>query len=94
MIPIALTAFLNQLTTSLLAKFETGRMRKALIELFEILNTKIEDRDPYLEPELAAFPYVNGGLFANKKIEIPNFADEIRTILQLKISIKLLTHYL
>ena len=64
-----------------LSKFETGRMRKALIELFEVLNTKIEERDPYLEPELAAFPYVNGGLFADEKIEIPIFTEEIKDLL-------------
>ena len=69
-----------------LARFETGRMRKALIELFEVLNTKYEDRDPYLEPELAAFPYVNGGLFANEKIEIPNFTEDIKTLLLTKAS--------
>ena len=64
-----------------LSKFETGRIRKALIELFEVLNTKIEERDPYLEPELAAFPYVNGGLFADEKIEIPTFTEEIKNLL-------------
>ena len=64
-----------------LSKFETGRMRKALIELFEVLNTKIEERDPYLEPELASFPYVNGGLFADEKIEIPTFTEEIKNLL-------------
>lgn len=69
-----------------LKHFETGRMRKALIELFEVLNTKPEDRDPYLEPELSAFPYVNGGLFANEKIEIPNFTEDIRELLLTKAS--------
>ncbi len=69
-----------------LSRFETGRMRKALIELFEVLNTKPEDRDPYMEPELAAFPYVNGGLFANEHIEIPNFTEEIRNLLLNKAS--------
>lgn len=69
-----------------LKHFETVRMRKALIELFEVLNTKPEDRDPYLEPELSAFPYVNGGLFANKKIEIPNFTEDIRELLLTKAS--------
>jgi len=69
-----------------LKHFETGRMRKALIELFEVLNTKPEDRDPYLEPELSAFPYVNGGLFANEKIEIPNFTEDIRELLLAKAS--------
>ena len=69
-----------------LARFETSRMRKALIELFEVLNTKYEDRDSYLEPELAVFPYVNGGLFANEKIEIPNFTEDIKTLLLTKAS--------
>lgn len=69
-----------------LSKFETNRMRKALIELFEVLNTKTEDRDPYLEEDLKAFPYVNGGLFADEKIEIPNFTDEIRELLLKKAS--------
>lgn len=69
-----------------LSRFETGRMRKALIELFEVLNTKPQERDPYMEPELAEFPYVNGGLFANEHIEIPNFTDEIRDLLLNKAS--------
>ena len=69
-----------------LSRFETSRMRKALIELFEVLNTKPQDRDPYMEPELAEFPYVNGGLFANEHIEIPNFTDEIRDLLLNKAS--------
>lgn len=50
----------------------------ALMELFEVLGTPTAERDPYLEPALAAFPYVNGGLFADEKIEIPQFTDEIR----------------
>ena len=69
--------------------FPTRRMRNALIRLFEVLDTKPEDRDPYMkedEPELAAFPYVNGGLFADETIEIPPFTDEIRTLLLEKAS--------
>ena len=38
------------------------------------------------KPELAAFPYVNGGLFANEDIEIPPFTDEIRDLLLTKAS--------
>lgn len=67
-------------------KFETSRMRKALIELFDVLNTKPEDRDPYMENDLKAFPYVNGGLFAQEHIEIPQFTDEIRELLLQKAS--------
>lgn len=69
--------------------FETKKMRQALISLFKILDTKPEDRDPYLkadDPELAAFPYVNGGLFADETVEIPPFTDEIRTLLLDKAS--------
>ena len=69
-----------------LKRFETARMRKALIELFEVLNTKPEDRDPYIEDDLKAFPYVNGGLFAQEHIEIPQFTDEIRDLLLEKAS--------
>ena len=39
------------------------KVRRALIDLFEVLDTPIAERDPYLDPDLAAFPYVNGGLF-------------------------------
>lgn len=58
--------------------------RKALWELFHILDQKIEERDPYLavdDPELAAFPYVNGGLFSDENIEIPPFNEEIYDLL-------------
>ena len=69
-----------------LKQYDASKMRKALIELFEVLNTKHEDRDPYLEDDLKAFPYVNGGLFAQEHIEIPQFTDEIRDLLLEKAS--------
>ena len=59
----------------------TGEMRRALIDLFDVLNTKEEDRDPYLSDDLRAFPYVNGGLFADKGIEIPRFNENIANLL-------------
>ena len=56
--------------------------RTALTELFRVLNTKIPERDPYLEPELKAFPYVNGGLF-DKPAPLPPLDDEaLRIILE------------
>lgn len=61
--------------------FSAKDMRKALIELFKILNQKPEDRDPYEDEQLLAFPYVNGGLFAGDDIEIPQMNDRIRDIL-------------
>ena len=51
-----------------LAQFPAKEVRGKLKELFVILDTKEEDRDPYLDDELLAFPYVNGGLFADKTL--------------------------
>ncbi|ADU23733.1 DNA methyltransferase [Ruminococcus albus] len=64
-----------------LKQFQAKDIRKALIELFTVLDTKPEDRDPYMDDDLAAFPYVNGGLFADENIEIPRFTDEIVDLL-------------
>ena len=61
--------------------FSARDMRKALIELFKILDTKPDDRDPYEDEQLSSFPYVNGGLFADENIEIPQMNDEIRDLL-------------
>lgn len=68
---------------------DTRGLRKGLVDLFRVLDTKLQDRDPYLKddnPELAAFPYVNGGLFSDENIEIPPFTDEIRNLLLEKAS--------
>ena len=63
-----------------LARYDTMDMRNALIRLFQILNTPIDERDPYLQDDLAAFPYASGGLFEGD-IEIPRFNKEIRDLL-------------
>ena len=55
-------------------------IRQDLILLFDVLNTPLTDRDPYLEDTLKKFPFVNGGLFAGA-IEIPNFTPEIKNLL-------------
>ena len=69
-----------------LQRFEARDLRRALIDLFKVLNTREEARDPYLDEELAAFPYVNGGLFAEAEIEIPQFDEASRTLLLEKAS--------
>lgn len=71
----------HQMFHDYMKRFSARDFRKALIELFQILDTKPEDRDKYLDDDLAAFPYVNGGLFADEHIEIPRFTDEIIDIL-------------
>ena len=55
--------------------------RRALINLFRVLDQRPEERDPYLDEDLAAFPYVNGGLFADENIEIPRLGDEVMDML-------------
>ena len=66
--------------------FAPKDVRRALIDLFRVLDTKIEDRDSYMDKDLASFPYVNGGLFADENIEIPNFTQEIVDLLLHKAS--------
>ena len=72
-----------------MAQFDAKSARKALRDLFRVLDQKLEDRDPYLaddDPLLAAFPYVNGGLFADEDVEIPPFTDELLSTLLQKAS--------
>ena len=64
-----------------LTHFNSHDFRRGLIDLFSILDTPIENRDPYLDETLLAFPYVNGGMFAENNIEIPNFTDELRKLI-------------
>ena len=63
-----------------LKNFRVNHMRQALIDLFAVLKTPKEERDPYIDPDLAAFPYVNGGLF-EADIVIPQFDENTRFIL-------------
>jgi len=67
-----------------LDSYRTGNIRKALLDLFDILDTKEEDRDPYAE-ELNAFPYINGGLFRGP-VEIPTITPEIVDLIKNKMS--------
>ena len=60
--------------------------RRALINLFRVLDQPTDQRDPYLDPDLAAFPYVNGGLFADENIEIPRLGDAIINLILEKAS--------
>lgn len=60
--------------------YEAKDMRRALRDLFEVLKTPTEKRSKYLQTELEAFPYTNGGLF-EEEIEIPQFTEELKQIL-------------
>lgn len=70
----AFTAYLNQ--------YDPKDMRRALLDLFKVLDTPVEQRaELYLDDELEAFPYVNGGLFARENIEIPKLTQELKDTL-------------
>jgi len=65
-----------------LASCEAKDMRRALTDLFTVLNTPLEKRSRYIADDLGAFPYTNGGLF-EEEIEIPQFTEELKqTLLQ------------
>ena len=64
-----------------LARFGSRDFRRGLMDLFSVLDTPIDTRDPYLDSELNAFPYVNGGMFSENNLEIPNFTDELRELI-------------
>ena len=63
-----------------MSQFSAAEFREKLIKLFRILDQKPEERDPYEDEKLLAFPYVNGGMFAGE-IEIPRINDEIRALI-------------
>lgn len=70
-----------------LKAFNPGQFRKALIELFKVFDTPYEERDRYMEPELASFPYIKGGIFT-EDIEIPLFTEQIIDVLLNKASLE------
>lgn len=70
-----------------LIKYKNTNFRGALIDLFKILDEKPEERDPYLDDDLAAFPYVNGGLFQDKSVIIPRVNNEVIDIILNKASL-------
>ena len=75
--------FYNYLMT-----FKPENMRMALRDLFQVLDTPIKERDRFLEPKLAAFPYVNGSLFKQRPGEfIPPVSEETASFLLDRASI-------
>ncbi len=69
-----------------LSRFETKDVRTALLNLFKVLDQKENERDVFLEDNLAQFPYVNGGLFTEEDQLIPPFTEELKNLLVEKAS--------
>ena len=63
-----------------LVTYEAKDLRRALRDLFDVLNTPTDKRSKYLQEDLKAFPYTNGGLF-EEEIEIPQFTEELKETL-------------
>ena len=63
-----------------LASFHVEHARGGLIELFKVLDTPEKDRDPFMNEHLAAFPYVNGGLFEGN-VQIPRLNEKILNLI-------------
>lgn len=76
----------NHIFGNYLKKSEVRDLRRRLIDLFEVLSKDPEknERNPYIDDELARFPYVNGNLFkyeSPETEEIPNLTEEIKKLL-------------
>ncbi len=66
---------------SFLKSFAVDNINTGLEKLFAILNTKEENRSRTTQEKFLAFPYVNGGLFADSIYNIPEFSQEAADIL-------------
>ncbi len=60
---------------------EARNLRRALLDLFQTLDQREQERDEYLEESLSAFPYVNGGLFTEEDRTVPQLTEEIKDLL-------------
>ena len=63
-------------------QYKPGDIRGKLIEFFRVLDTPASDRaEMYLDDDISAFPYVNGGLFSDENIVIPRITQELKETL-------------
>ena len=70
-----------------LAHYEARDIRRALLDLFDVLDTPENERDPYMDDQLKMFPYVNGGLFSHdSSLVVPHFTDELKELILSKAS--------
>lgn len=60
---------------------EPRDIRRDLSALFKVLDQPESERDPYLDDEFNQFAYVNGGMFSNENVIIPQFTDELKRLI-------------
>ncbi len=63
-----------------LSSFNPAHFRMGLMELFRVLDQKPAERDPFLDADLAAFPYVNGSLFT-EQVPVPPIDAKTRELI-------------
>ena len=64
-----------------LHQFDAAALRDRMLQLFRMLNTPADKRDQFEREDLTAFPFVSSALFEDMEISVPQFDDEIRTII-------------
>lgn len=63
-------------------RYRPGDIRGKLLEMFRVLDTPLDARaDLYLDDDLAAFPFVNGGLFSDENIVVPKITQDLKETL-------------
>lgn len=60
--------------------FNPSHFRSGLTELFEVLDQPEAERDRFIDPHLAEFPYVNGSLFT-EEVPIPLINESTRKLI-------------
>lgn len=60
---------------------EPRDIRRDLSTLFKVLDQPEVERDPYLDDEFNQFSYVNGGMFSDENVIIPQFTDELKRLI-------------
>ncbi len=71
----------EDLFQNFIAESRTEDIKDRLKNLFQVLDTKEDDRDPYVGPEYNQFAYVNGGMFSDENITIPQFTEELKRLI-------------
>lgn len=66
-----------------LERREPRDIRPALITLFKTLDKDPDkgERDEFLDQEYLQFKYVNGGMFSNENVTIPQFTQELKDLI-------------
>ena len=60
--------------------FAPKHFRRGLMDLFAVFDQKPEERDRFLDEDMAAFPYVNGSLFT-EEVPVPPISESVRQLI-------------